>query len=109
MRSNSSTAAKLCVCMALLSVLAACRHRPLVVQEIRGGTLATLRPQEDMRALRDPELLSAEDAAGWMRPDTKVLGFNSGGISVAISLRLLDDHEIVNLSLPSVPDLAATW
>lgn len=109
MRAHSSTAARFCIFMALLSVLAACRHRPLAVQEIGGGTLATLRPQEDMRALRDPALLSAEDAARWMRPHEKVLGFDSGGTSVAISLRLLDDHEIINLSLPSVPGLAATW
>ena len=99
--------------IALLSLLflsGACVHHPREVETIQGGKLATLRAVEEVRSLQDPAFFTAEQAANLMRADEKVLGFEAGETALAISLRLLDDHEIVNLKLGEASSaVAATW
>jgi hypothetical protein len=101
----------LTVAFAIVALAGSCARRPLKVDEIGGGTLATMRPPEDIRSLHDPELLDATSAARAMRPQEKVVGFDMGGRSIAIALGVLDDHEIVNLSSAHDPGsaYAATW
>lgn len=69
-----------------------------------------MRDMEEIRSLHDPVFFTAKEAAHLLRPDEKVLGFKTGEIAVAISLRVLDDHEIVNLELGEpAAAIAATW
>ena len=102
---------RLAVAFAIVALAGSCARRPLEVDEVHGGTLATLRPPEDIRSLHDPDLLDAEAAGRAMRPEEKVVGFEVGGRSIAIALRVLDDHEIVNLRVAHDPEsaYAATW
>lgn len=96
--------------LSLLLLGGACVHHPVKVETIQSGTLATMRAEEEIRSLHDPAFLTAKEATNLMRPDEKVLGFAAGEIAVAISLRVLDDHEIVNLKLgESSSAVAATW
>ncbi len=90
---------------------ASCAVTPREITNVRGGPLATLLDQESIRSLHEPDLLIAERASARMRNGEKVLGLVVGEHAVAISLRVLDDHEIVNLEPldASGPALAATW
>ncbi len=99
------------VAIAIVALAGSCARRPLKVDKVGGGTLVTMRPPEDIRSLHDPELLDAASGARAMRPKEKVVGFDMSGRSIAIALRVLDDHEIVNLSLAHDPGsaYAATW
>lgn len=96
---------------AVIALVASCARTPLEIDEVRGGTLATMRSAESIRSLHDPTLIDAAAAERLMRPGQKVVGFEVGGRSIAIALRVLDDHEIVNLSLAQDPEsaYAVTW
>jgi hypothetical protein len=90
---------------------AACVPRPTHVTEIEGAPLATLRPAEDIPSVHDPDLLTASEADRVLRQDSEVIGFVLDGQPVAVALRLLDEHEIVNLQLGDRDGngVAATW
>lgn len=94
-----------------LPLVASCAHHPLEVREVGGGPLATMRPVEDIPSLHDAQFLPAAEAAGHMRPGEEVIGFVVGGEPMAIALRVLDDHEIVNGRAAAAPEaaFAATW
>ena len=95
---------------ALLVATLACVSHPMKVETLQGGTLATMREVEDIQSLHSPQLLTVDKAADLMREDEEVLGFQVGERAVAIALRVLDDHEIVNLARDeSTPAIAATW
>ena len=95
----------------LLTLATACARTPIEVVQLKGGSLATMRPPEDIQSLHDPQLLTVEQADGRLRDDERVLGIEIGDRAVAIALRVLDDHEIVNASLADDPGsaFAATW
>lgn len=60
-------------------------------QEIhRGGP-----PRDGIPALDHPRFTPAE-AAGWLRPDDRVLGLAHGGVAKAYPIRIMDWHEVVN-------------
>ena len=88
-----------------------CSRKPLEVEGLAGGRLVTVRPPADIASLNDPPLLTADEADAWMRPSTPVVGYVSEGHAIAVSLRTLDDHEIVNLRFGTEGSAAyaATW
>lgn len=98
---------------AVLSVafLTSCGVKPQQVETLHGGTLATLREAQSIEALTDVATVPGRDAR--MRRAERVVAFVAGETPVAVSLRLLDDHEIVNLAVDTSGErraaLAATW
>ena len=85
--------------------------QPRDLTELAGGTLAVMKDVQEIEALVDPPLETAAQAMKATKADERVLGFELSEQSIAISLRLLDDHEIVNARLGSDPAtaFAATW
>lgn len=100
-----------CLLMVLAASGVAGCAQPRGLTELAGSTLAMMRDLQEIKALVDPPLETAAQAMKAMKADQRVLGFELSEQSFAISLRLLDDHEIVNGQLGSDPAaaFAATW
>ncbi len=98
------------VTLALVSIgLVSCLPTPLERRPLAGGELAVMRAAEEIQSVQDPEFVPADEAAPVMRSGEQVLGFEVDGAPIAIALRLLDDHEIVNGALDPSRTFAATW
>ncbi len=80
----------------LLAVMLGCLPQPLQTEDLHDSRLVTMRPREDIPSLSDPEFVKGDQADRLMRSSEKILGFLSGNTPVAISVALLDRHEIVN-------------
>ncbi len=78
--------------------------RPLV---LRGAPLYAVFPTDFIPALDDARLVPAT-AAGSMRDDETVLGFEQGGAARAYPLVMLERHEVINDRLGDQPILI-TW
>lgn len=98
------------VTLALVSIcLFSCLPAPLERRSIAGGELAVMRAEEDIQSVHDPEFVLADEATPVMRSGEQVLGFEVDATPIAIALRLLDDHEIVNGALDPSRTFAAAW
>lgn len=85
-------------------------QRPAPTEEKVGdGTLLHVLPPDSIRAIDDPEFVSAKEAGKFMQPNEVVLGLYDGAVAKAYSLWHLDHHEIVNDSLPNIGPVAVTW
>ena len=82
--------------LGLLICTTACLPKPQHTEDLHDSQLVTMRPREDIPSIHDPGFLYGADADRAMRPKEKVLGFVRDGVPVAISVALLDRHEIVN-------------
>ncbi len=80
----------------LPAVLLGCLPQPLQTEDLHDSRLVTMRAREDIASVSDPEFVRGDQADRLMRPSEKILGFLSGNTPVAISVALLDRHEIVN-------------
>ena len=82
------------------------------------NTLASARPQEfeivtlldfdAIKAIDDPEFLTAEEATDVYPPNEKVIGVSINGDNRAYSVPMLSRHEIVNDNVGGVK-IAVTW
>lgn len=99
------------LCLLVPLAVTSCLPKPIETRELAGGTLATMRPPEEIPSLHDPRFLTVDEVGNSMRDGEKVLGFETGGRPMAIALRVLDDHEIVNGNPGNDPAdaFAATW
>lgn len=84
------------------------RPEPGVYGVFQGDTMYTVLPPDAIRAIREPEFLSGDEADAQMSPDEKVMGLLLPGVARAYSLWHLDAHEIVNDSIVGIA-IAATW
>ena len=82
--------------LGLLTVLLSCLPQPLQTEDLHDSRLVTMRLREDIPSVSDPEFVRGDQADRLMRPSEKILGLLSGNTPVAISVALLDRHEIVN-------------
>ena len=68
----------------------------------------TLLPRDAIPALTDPSTESVEQTSGWLRPDDRVVLATAGDDAYVAPLRVLDFHEIVNITLSGDP-IAITY
>ncbi len=100
----------LLLALALLPLLACWSHRPEPKQEQVGdGILITVLGPDAIPAIDNPQFVSAKEAKTFMHPNEPVLGLYDGKVAKAYSLWHLDQHEIVNDSLPGLGPVAVTW
>jgi hypothetical protein len=67
-----------------------------------------LLPRDAIPALTDPKLETLAEAGEWLSADDRVLAVTVGSESVAVPFRVLNWHEIANLTVGGEP-LAATY
>ncbi len=67
----------------------------------------TLLPRDAIPSLTDPQLESASDA-DWLGEDARVIAVTINGESVACPLRILNFHEVINITVGGEP-VAATY
>ncbi|MBE7506929.1 MAG: DUF3179 domain-containing protein [Planctomycetia bacterium] len=67
----------------------------------------TLLPRDAIPALTDPELESA-GGASWLPDDARVIDVTVGSETIGVPLRVLDWHEVVNMTVGDRP-VAATY
>lgn len=105
-----SRTAALAVALVALLGLALSAQRPAPRQErIGDGVLLDVVPRDYIPAIDNPEFISAAEADQFMQADEPVLGLFDGRVAKAYSLWHLDQHEIVNDSLPGLGKVAVTW
>lgn len=78
-------------------------------EKVGDGTLLHVLPPDTIRAIDNPQFVSAKEASKFMQPNEVVLGLYDGTVAKAYSLWHLDHHEIVNDSLPNIGPVAVTW
>lgn len=66
-----------------------------------------LLPRDAIPALTDPKLEPASKA-NWLNPDDRILEVQVGDESVGVALRILDRHEVANMTIDGQP-VAATY
>jgi hypothetical protein len=74
----------------------------------RSLELVTLLGFDAIRAILDPELVTAQQAEAWMEPGEQVLGVSIDGDHRAYPIKMLSRHEIVNDVVGGV-SVAVTW
>lgn len=93
-----------------LLALAVLAQRPAPREErIGDGVLLHVLPPDRIPAIDKPEFVSASEADAFMGSEEPVLGVFDGKVAKAYSLWQLDQHEIVNDSLPGLGPVAVTW
>jgi hypothetical protein len=75
---------------------------------VEGDPLYRLLDPDDIKAIDDPEIITAGEADLLLSEDEPVLGVSDGGRARAYPVWMLDHHEIVNDRLGETP-IAATW
>ncbi len=96
--------------LALLPLLACWSQRPEPKQEQVGdGILMHVLEPDAIPAIDNPQFVSAKEAISFMHSKEPVLGLYDGKVAKAYSLWHLDQHEIVNDSLPGLGPVAVTW
>lgn len=70
--------------------------------------IVTLLDFDAIKAIDEPEFLSADEVGDTYRPDEKVIGVSIGGDNRAYSVPMLSRHEIVNDTVGGVK-IAVTW
>ena len=70
--------------------------------------IVTLLDFDAIKAIDDPEFLSADEVGGTYRPNEKVIGVSIDGDNRAYSVPMLSRHEIVNDTVGGVK-IAVTW
>ena len=70
--------------------------------------IVTLLDFDAIKAIDDPEFLSADDVGDTYRPNEKVIGVSIDGDNRAYSVPMLSRHEIVNDTVGGVK-IAVTW
>jgi len=76
----------------------------LVIPEIE---IHTLLPRDAIPALTDPKLSTLAEA-DWLTDDDRIIDVTIGDESVAVPLKILNFHEVANLTVGGVP-VAATY
>ena len=74
----------------------------------RSLKIITVLPKDAIRAILDPEFLTAEEADGQMDPGERVLGLSINGDHRAYSVPALSSHEVVNDVVGGQP-VVVTW
>jgi hypothetical protein len=67
----------------------------------------TLLPRDAIPSLTDPDLISIE-AAEWLADDDRIIDVTVGNESVAVPLKILNFHEVANITVGGDP-VAATY
>ncbi len=75
---------------------------------VDGDPMYKLLEPDDIKAIDDPEMITAAEADLVLGEDEPVLGVFDGMRARAYPVWMLDRHEIVNDRLGAVP-IAATW
>ena len=75
--------------------------------QVPENEIHTLLPRDAIPSLVDPALENASDAA-WMKPDDRVIEVVVGDDAVAAPLRIMNWHEVANLTVGGEP-VAATY
>ena len=70
--------------------------------------IVTLLDFDAIKAIDDPEFLSADEVGDTYRPNEKVIGVSIDGDNRAYSVPMLSRHEIVNDTVGGVK-IAVTW
>ena len=70
--------------------------------------IVTLLDFDTIKAIDDPEFLSADEVGDTYRPNEKVIGVSIDGDNRAYSVPMLSRHEIVNDTVGGVK-IAVTW
>jgi len=78
-------------------------------ERVGDGVLLHVLPPDRIPAIDNPEFVAAKEADRFMQPEEPVLGLFDGKVAKAYSLWQLDQHEIVNDSLPGLGAVAVTW
>ncbi len=94
----------------VLALPAEAQRRPSKEEKIGDGTMFTVLPQDQIRAIQRPIFVSRAEAQRFMQDEEPVLGLVDPvtGQAKAYSLWHLDHHEIVNDRLGGKP-IAVTW
>ena len=74
----------------------------------RDFEIVTLLDFDAIKAIDDPEFVSADEVGDSYRPNEKVIGVSIGGDNRAYSVPMLSRHEIVNDTVGGVK-IAVTW
>ena len=83
------------------------REYALANLRIPKDQIHTLLPRDAIPALTDPKLEPATEA-GWLPDDARIIVVTVGKETVGVPLRILDWHEVVNLTIGGEP-VAATY
>lgn len=67
----------------------------------------TLLPRDAIPALTDPALASVK-ASGWIAPTDRIIAVTVGGTTVGVPIKILNYHEVANLTIEGHP-VAATY
>ena len=91
-----------------LTLAATARGQFEAPEVVDGAPIYTVLPVDAIPAIDHPQYVSAEEAAGFLKPDEPVIGVTGGGEAKAFSLWQLHVHEIVNDAIGGTP-VAVTW
>ena len=76
--------------------------------EVKDFRIVTVLPRDGIRAIRNPDFVTAAEASKWMRSREQVIGLDIGGDVKAYPINILSSHEIVN-DVVGGTALAVTW
>jgi len=103
---NLATLGAIVLCSAFAATLVAQGPRQ---ERVGDGVLLHVLPPDRIPAIDNPQFVAAKEADRFMQPEEPVLGLFDGKVAKAYSLWQLDQHEIVNDSLPGLGAVAVTW
>ena len=76
--------------------------------ELRSLRIVTVLPRDAIAAIKDPNFVTAAEAARWMDLREQVIGLEIGGEAKAYPINVLSRHEIVDDVVGGKP-VAVTW